>query len=405
MSTTKPQPHVPSPECPASLATADLDLHYLAEGAANIIYGVSVRSPSTLRNHSHCCVMRLRKDLPSTKPVVQVTSEFESRIAPLFANTSRGGPHDSLLLTQSLYRLTPAMVRDLNDELHEMETENDPHIILSSSSSSPDTKNPRTGLPSIDRRHPPRPHHRRHKYLPSYEHEQYGVLMQNLQGPSIDRLVEFKPKWLVQSPSAPSGAKSCRTCALNAMRRSGSQSHQGRGDSGFCPLDLLEQDHVLNRALDNIWPVELSRGEAGAFSGFVAQFKAKVQPALYHLRRLQREHGAVGIHDFLNPSLVDGDEFGLAMALRDCSCFVALKRCQHHDNATVNVNEDGVGGDTDGGGGGDGVVVDVIDVKFADLDLKSTGGGKLEKWAAMEQSLLDGGWYTRSDLGCALSRV
>ncbi|KAL6247518.1 Inositol-pentakisphosphate 2-kinase [Rhinocladiella similis] len=357
MSTT-PQSHIPSPECPTSLTGAELDLHYLAEGAANIIYSVSVRSPSTLQDHSHCCVMRLRKDLPSTKPVVEVMSDFETRIVPLFTDTG----HESLLLTQDLYKLTPALVGRLNDELHEME------IVDTEADTTCKSR--------------PRPHHRRHKYLPAYEHEQYGLLMQNLQGPGIDWLVEFKPKWLVQSPSAPSDAKSCRTCALNAMRRR-NQSHQGRGDSGFCPLDLLEHDDVLDCALDKIWPPQLNRD---GLSSFAAQFKAKVQPALYHLRRLQREQGAVGINDFQTP-LDESKDFGVAMALRDCSCFLALK---HHAN--------------DDNGVGDGVV-DLIDVKFADLDLKSTEGGKLEKWAAMEQDLLVGGWYTCSDLGCSLSRV
>ncbi|KIW41252.1 uncharacterized protein PV06_06825 [Exophiala oligosperma] len=377
-----PQPgHTPSPECLGAIANAELDLHYLAEGAANVIYSVSVLpSPSSaLQEHSHCCVMRLRKDVPSTKPIVQVVSDFKNRTSPLFRHVDTDTDTDdtenasSLLLTQKLYKLTPSMVESLNVELHEMEEDTLP------GSSFPDTR--------TDRRLPPRPHHRRNKYLPSYEQEQYGVLMQNLQGPGVDWLIEFKPKWLVQSPSAPGNAKTCRTCALNAMRRSSNESHQGRGDSGFCPLDLLEQGgDELDRALTKIWPSDLDQD---GLPGFVAQFKERVQPALYHLRRLQREHGAVGIDDFRKRSVAEAEteNLGVAMALRDCSCFVALKKRRvGHD----------IGGDDDG--------VDIIDVKFADLDLKTTKGGKLEKWAAMEQDLLDGGWYTRSDLGCLLSR-
>ena len=34
-----------------------------------------------------------------------------------------------------------------------------------------------------------------------------------------EKLVEFKPKWLLQSPSAPPRSSKCRTCALKAMRQ------------------------------------------------------------------------------------------------------------------------------------------------------------------------------------------
>ncbi|KIX96540.1 uncharacterized protein Z520_07806 [Fonsecaea multimorphosa CBS 102226] len=344
--------HRSSPSCPSSLVTANLQLDYLAEGAANIIYSVSVLSPPSLQHHSNCCVMRLRKDLPFTKPAVQVVSDFENRIAPLF-----NGKHKSLLMEQALYKLTPEMVSEANEELRELDT-----VDLSALSAE--------GVKGKKIRH----HHRRHVYLPSYENEQYGILMQNLQGPGIDWLVEFKPKWLVQSPSAPADARNCRTCALNAMRRKAG-GHQGRGDSGFCPLDLLaDQDAVLERTLGNIWPLE------NGIDKFVAAFRENVQPALRHLQTLQEDHGYVGLDDFLNPN---GKDFGVAMALRDCSVFLALKR-----------RADSV----DGG-------VDIVDVKLADLDLKTTGGGKVQKWAAMEQELLDGGWYRNLDgSNCWISR-
>jgi len=351
--------HVPSPACPPAVASSELELHYLAEGAANIIYSVSVLSPQSLQEHSHCCVMRLRKDLRSTKPAVEVMADFERRIAPLFTG------YESLLMTQSLYKLTPEMIRAATEELLEMD-----HVDLSALSA--DLVNmegkPKKGL---------RPHHRRHVYLPAYEDEQYGILMQNLQGPGIDWLVEFKPKWLVQSPSAPVEAKNCRTCALNAMRRQ-KQKHQGRGDSGFCPLDLLEEGDALERALAKIWPpIE------GDFREFVAAFKKTVQPALFHLRKLQEEHGSVGLKDFQNPI---GKDFGVAMALRDCSVFLALRRRKNEPQDQ-------------------GVLVELVDVKFADLDLKSIEGGKVQKWATMEQELLDGGWYySREDSNCSLSR-
>ncbi|OCT48261.1 inositol-pentakisphosphate 2-kinase [Cladophialophora carrionii] len=298
--------------------------------------------------------MRLRKDLSFTKPAQEVMLDFNTAILPLF-----GDEYRALLMEQALYQLPEEMVQKTNDELREMDQVDESAVSAE-------------GLRAVGRK--VRHAHRRHVYLPSYHVEQYGILMQNLQGPGIDWLVEFKPKWLVQSPSAPSDARNCRTCALNALRRKDGK-HKGRGDSGFCPFDLLvgpEEGDVLTRALKNIWPLDEGIGK------FVAEFTIKVQPALRHLQRLEQEHGSVGLDDFQKPA---GKDFGVAMALRDCSVFLALRRST-----------------TEG--------VDVVDVKFADLDLKTTEGGKVQKWAAMEQELLDGGWYYKSEgSDCSLSRA
>ena len=345
----------PSSSCPSALKDATLQLHYLAEGAANIVYSVSVVSPEALQHHSHCCVMRLRKDLAFTKPAREVIADYENRITPLFAND-----HRALLMEQVLYKLDPDTVKKANEELKRMDqVDLDPLT----------TEAINGGGKKI------RHQHRRHVYLPQYEQEQHGILMRNLQGPEIDWLVEFKPKWLVQSPTAPKDATNCRTCALNASRRKGGE-HEGRGDSGFCPFDLLvgpEEDDVLRQALENIWPAE------DGIEQFVAAFREKVQPALQHLQMLERQHSSVGLQDFRNPT---GRYFGVAMALRDCTVFLALERASADERG-----------------------VDIVDVKLADLDLKSTEGGKLQKWAAMEQELLDGGWYNSLEgTNCSLSR-
>ncbi|KEF54454.1 uncharacterized protein A1O9_09621 [Exophiala aquamarina CBS 119918] len=344
--------HKSSATCPTVLGKASVHLDYLAEGAANVIYSVSVLRPAELAEHSHCCVMRMRKDLSFTKPCKEVIADFENSIVPLFS-------HDpSLLLVHALYNLTPELVEKLNGDLHEMDG-----VQLSALG----TNVVRSRGKAV------RDLHRRHVYLPSFRDEQHGVLMQNLQGPGIDWLVEFKPKWLLQSPSAPADARNCRTCALNAMRREAGKA-QGRGDSGFCPIDLLSDDGaVLESALARIWPPE-----AGIE---VTAFREQVQPALQHLRSLQRKFNGVGVEDFQHP---DANQFGVAMALRDCSVFMALKRSMPSSPS----------------------VVEISDVKFADLDLKSTEGGKVQKWAVMEQQLLDGGWYHHTVEGseCALGR-
>ncbi|RVX66973.1 hypothetical protein B0A52_09187 [Exophiala mesophila] len=360
-----PTSHQSTPTCPSSLVHAELQLQYLAEGAANVIYSVtSVAAPASQAHHMNCCVMRLRKDLPSTKPSRQVVDEFNTQIVPLFQHDS------SLLLNHVLCKLTPQMVETLNRGLREMDRG-------------------RTAVgddePRIYFRHP----HRRHVYLPSYDDEDHGILMQNLNGPGV-RLVEFKPKWLVQSPSAPTGARNCRTCAMNAMRRHGGK-FQGRGDSGFCPLDLLSSDDdVLRHALASIWP-HANHGDDDdddddGLTAFLAEFRQRVQPALRHLAILQKKFNGVGLHDFRRPDGSDS-HFAVAMALRDCSVFLSLGR----RGPGVELEES--------------EAVNIIDVKFADLDLKSVQGGKIDKWAAMEQQLIDEGWYHRvDDTNCAINR-
>ena len=283
-------------------------------------------------------------------------ADFETRIASLFGDECR-----QFLMEQVLYKLTPDMVQEANEELREMD-----NVDLGAlTAEAVKAKGKKI-----------RHHHRRHVYLPSYEQEQYAILMHNLQAPGIDWLVEFKPKWLVQSPTAPKDARNCRTCALNALRRKEGK-HKGRGDSGFCPFDLLvgpEEDEVLRQALQNIWPIE------DGIEGFVAAFRDKVQPALKHVQKLEQEHNSVGLDDFQNPA---GKDFGVAMALRDCSVFLALKRPESGDEPFK-----------------------ISDVKFADLDLKSTEGGKIQKWAAMEEELIQGGWYYSLDgTNCSISRA
>ncbi|KAL2435237.1 hypothetical protein ABEF95_014770 [Exophiala dermatitidis] len=377
-----------------ALSHAELHLHYLAEGAANIIYSVSVPSDlpaeAELQEIARLCVLRLRKDLPSTKPAVQVMRDFEERITPLFSG------YEHFLLKQTLYQLTPKMVESANAELRQMEKMAEHSSFSSSSANNNETANANR----------PRPRHRHHVYLPPYEKEQYGILMQNLKGPDdgggVD-LIEFKPKWLVQSPSAPRDATMCRTCALNAMRRKVGK-HQGRGDSGFCPFDLLvgdEEEHALQRALEKIYPPTTK--------GFVAVFRQRVQPALKHLAKLQRGYGSVGLDDFRDPN-PGGKHLDLAMALRDCSVFLSLRRGIRRDSDPPSTHLQS--GDQQRAADGHEThdVVELVDVKFADLDLKTPEAGKLQKWAAMEQELLDNGWYycdSQSEgegSNCALSR-
>jgi inositol-pentakisphosphate 2-kinase len=207
--------------------------------------------------------------------------------------------------------------------------------------------------------------------------EEHGIFVQDVTPRhEKERFIEFKPKWLIQSPSAPAKAKRCRTCALREMRRAGNVI-SGRGDSDFCPLDLLStQDGVLEDVL---------RSLAGDDIGLVkAIFKDKVQPILIRLRTLQIEHNRIGLadidgqHTSATPyTQVDEDQENTAtspfsdtlvgMTVRDCSVFI------RYDIGKSEIE---------------------ADVRLADLDMKSA---KLEKWADIERQLIDGGWYTGTE--------
>ncbi|KAI9828267.1 MAG: Inositol-pentakisphosphate 2-kinase [Phylliscum demangeonii] len=234
--------------------------------------------------------------------------------------------------------------------------------------------------------------------------------------------IEFKPKWLVQSPSAPPGARRCRTCALRAqrmakegagqMKTSASASAPAPPSSAFffCPLDLMSDDQPRVRvAVDAILAANQARllspttAVTGAAptslrSAVVAHLAEPLTTYLHHhpllqrLRQLQQTLDPLGIlrlvdschlhsdsdsdshsHSQLGPpspapSLPDA--FLLAMTLRDCTFFI---RARVQTGAT-------------------GVTV-AWEARLGDLDLKSPHAGKGAYWRALEDGLLRGGWY------------
>ena len=67
-------------------------------------------------------------------------------------------------------------------------------------------------------------------------------------------LVEFKSKWLVQSPSAPAGATRCRTCALRAQHNAVRRRQGQQPERSFCPLDLVSVDKArVDRAVRGVF--------------------------------------------------------------------------------------------------------------------------------------------------------
>lgn len=357
----KPSWSLPPQNLPTIDLTPNLRLDYVAEGAANILYrivlpppspstsadqdidlGIDISSPALASTSSHDGpssssataavdiqhsvteiaplrmdprfegkLVRLRKATKTSVPVLDSHKFFKRMIAPGFAKGE--------LVEQVLFRPTPALLRDCNARLHRMEEE--------------DT----------------RPDKRHGVYLD--EKECHGSLVTDMTRPpeGMWRCVEFKPKWLVQSPSAPVGSRRCRTCALRAMKGRGLQrSAQGSGEKGgaveFCPLNLvsLDRGRVAVAVNEILGPVPRFRkhgseflsqfrgpGEGDAMNGDLSEGVMRDRiadflhgnPLLEALRRKQVDLDPVGV---FKADLISLD-FLAAMSLRDCTLFLKVR--------------------------------------------------------------------------------
>ncbi|KAL8387944.1 hypothetical protein RB599_002928 [Gaeumannomyces hyphopodioides] len=182
-----------------------------------------------------------------------------------------------------------------------------------------------------------------------------------------EKLIEFKPKWLAQSPTAPAGARRCRNCAREALRSR--KKDEGVG-SILCPLRLLDRDSPESARIvcdDLTAAAGREEEEEEAAAAVFAEGSRELESLrgwlltnelLPRLRDAQLANDTVGV---LEPT--DTFSLGRAMTLRDCTCYVRL---------------------APGGG--------AVEARLGDLDLKDQET-KLEYWKNMELELIDGGWY------------
>lgn len=292
-----------------TLGLSEVRLVYLAEGAANIVYriqpiisdiGADSESDSTsygpltpppteieplyLNPALEGKLVRLRKNLITTVPVAESYSHFKNTIHPLFP--------EGTLVQSDLFQPLRDLLRECNADLREME---------------------RNGA---------RPEKRHGLYLA--EDEKHGCLITDMSWVFDDTFecYEFKPKWLVQSPSAPRGSRRCRTCALRAMKRaSGEPSSQ----ASFCPLDLMSTDKArVARAVTYILgPVEdknRSKEQADKLPSRMTDFLYK-NSLLKLLKQIQLDLDPVGVLE----ADVTSPDFLTAMTLRDCSLFLKVR--------------------------------------------------------------------------------
>lgn len=196
-------------------------------------------------------------------------------------------------------------------------------------------------------------------------------------------MIHFKPKWLAQSPSAPSEARRCRTCAL--------QASQGTGrTTNHCPLGLVSgENRFVDKEVLAILRTEqqVGAGVADDIEGAVTRFfyrDGKGFEILQKLRNLQEKNDPDGITKFIEQyyisdksSYAELEAIAKAMTLRDCSMYIRLSPRE--------------GDEYD------------IEARLGDVDAKLPEPGshlaeektekKLRKWAAAEQRLISGGWY------------
>ncbi|KAI1378284.1 hypothetical protein F4677DRAFT_443499 [Hypoxylon crocopeplum] len=190
---------------------------------------------------------------------------------------------------------------------------------------------------------------------PSTIHAGYAMLVEDM-GPSPDYLaLEFKPKWLAQSPMAPEDATRCRTCAREALRTGKLRRKGVKVPTPVCPLGLIHEDRaVVMSTIDRLAPKWSERDRERLANAL------KDSGVLERLRDLQAE-GDSGDALFTQPS---DARFGLSMTLRDCSCFVRVPIDQ---NAPVII-------------------------KLADVD-KKNWREKQSYWQRRHNDLVEDGWY------------
>jgi len=300
-----------------SLDLSDVRLEYLAEGAANIVYRIfpPTTDPSTAADLSsepngydsdtplpteitplqldprlQGKLVRLRKDLPSAIPVADSQRHFESQIRPLFQPEN--------LVEATLFHPSQSLLKTCNTHLRRME---------------------KNGI---------RPPKRHGAYLIS--DEPHGCLITDMSSSPNDttlKSIEFKPKWLIQSPSAPAGARRCRTCALRAMKHANTEKENSK--TAFCPLNLVSIDRTkVSIFVDYILGLSPYRNRLVDDESIVREHEILLEylyknPLLDKLRTLQLELDTEGV---FRADLM-GERFLAAMTLRDCTLFLKVCRC------------------------------------------------------------------------------
>lgn len=294
--------------------TSGIQLEYLAEGAANVVYKIipPPPSPSTgadaeLEDYEYPSseiapprmdpqlegkLVRLRKAIPTAVTVHESYAHYERNVVPLF-------PREEDLIEHILFKPTKALLEDLNDQLKAMEL------------------------------HGTRSKKRHATYLAA--DEEYGLLITDMSCSSPSnagyRCFEFKPKWLAQSPSAPADAIRCRTCALRHLRRyQGHKAGNTEVKSEFCPLGLVSKEKaVVTTTLERIsgldHNVRMLSEEDETVRRHLIDYACD-NSLLGRLSEMQQDWDPMGVVS-INDS-ISLQALSVAMTLRDCTLFLKV---------------------------------------------------------------------------------
>lgn len=274
----------------APILPSGMTLHYLAEGAANIVYRFTIpppEPPNAIPPYHNLIfehrLLRLRKALPSGYPNEQICTTIHKAFLPLFPES---------IVAHDLVRLPPNLLKDTNMALRELEK-------------SGRRLQTRHGL-----------------YLA--EDEPYGILVTDMTPATTEGevLVEFKPKWLVQSLSAPKDWKRCRTCALRAQKNAIRREKGQQEEAGPCPLDLASLDQArVERAVSFIATTKHAENEQDLnrlrkrLTSFLVS--STIIPKLKELQRSLDRDGVLAVD-------VTSWDFLVATTIRDCSIYVKV---------------------------------------------------------------------------------
>ena len=288
-------------------------LQYLAEGAANVMYKPigPPRSPSIeadiafqpdgtrsgtpppteinyimMDPRLEGKLIRLRKNLSTVSSVIASYTHFQNVIRRLL--------YESEVTAQTLCEISPKVIDDLNSELLQMEND---------------------GKRSMKRYG---------NYVA--RDERYGTLVTDMSPNGAHISLEFKPKWLVQSPSAPTDSKRCRTCALRTMRYSENQdgSSTESDPNACCPLMLTTgKKPDLFRFVDYLLASHRNKQlqKYHWLRDLMANWLHQTTLML-RLSKLQARLDPEGVFK----ADVASEDFLAAMTLRDCTLFLKVGR-------------------------------------------------------------------------------
>lgn len=188
--------------------------------------------------------------------------------------------------------------------------------------------------------------------------------------PSKSLLVEFKPKWLSQSPSAPSHAIRCRQCAkeLHSYLTEPGLKRPVPTKAKPCPLTLnSSRDQTASDSSQRLVPHLDDLGDDLSRTLDLL----RDEEAFGCLRRAQEDN------DIRGPLAAKSHDmsFALAMTLRDCTCF-AVVSTQANSSASR-----------------------PLKVRFGDFDMKMPEF-RLDYWKRVEEKLIHGGFYTARWIHC-----